>query len=178
MSVMTMNAEARREGIKQTLQNAAAPITGSELAQKFQVSRQVIVGDITVLRAGGCDIYATPRGYLLPQSSSHRGKIAVICCRHDRDLLPTELEIIVDNGAKMHDVIVEHPVYGEIRVNLFISTRREIKQFLQKLKQTNAAPLMVMGGGTHYHTIEVPDDETLSVICDELKKAHILVEKA
>ena len=37
----------------------------SALAETFGVSRQVIVTDIALLRAGGASINATPRGYLL-----------------------------------------------------------------------------------------------------------------
>lgn len=43
------------------------PVSASVLAARFSVSRQIIVGDIALLRAGGLDIAATPRGYLLPR---------------------------------------------------------------------------------------------------------------
>lgn len=171
-----MNAEERRKQILNILKQQTTPLTGTKLSHKFNVSRQIIVGDITILRASGYDIYATPRGYILPPEEKQNNLLATIYCRHDDADLQKELEIIVDNGGKIHDVIVEHPVYGEIRVNLFISTRREINQFLQKLHQTKAPPLMIMGGGAHYHTIEVPDEETLAIIRDELRKAHILIE--
>lgn len=171
-----MNTQERRKKILETLHSNDTPITGTELSQQFKVSRQIIVGDITVLRAQGHDIYATPRGYIIPVRPKNINTLATICCRHDNQNLKHELEIIVDNGGKMHDVIVDHPVYGEIRVNLFISNRREVKEFIQKLKQTKAQPLMIMGSGIHFHTIEVPDDETLQVICHELKKANILIE--
>ena len=171
-----MNTTERRLKILEILKRNNKPITGTELSAKFKVSRQIIVGDITVLRAKGYDVYATPRGYILPDEPKNPNTLATICCRHDNSQLEKELNIIVDNGGKMHDVIVEHPVYGEIRVNLFISNRREVKEFLQKLDDTNAPPLMIMGSGTHYHTIEIPDEETFKIICSELSKANILVD--
>ena len=58
-----MNTEERRQKILETLLHSKIPLTGAMLSHKFQVSRQIIVGDITVLRATGHDIYATPRGY-------------------------------------------------------------------------------------------------------------------
>ncbi len=171
-----MNTQQRRLKILKTLQQNNLPITGAELSQQFNVSRQIIVGDITVLRAAGHDIYATPRGYIIPTKPKNPNMITTICCCHDYKHLEKELEIIVDNGGKLHDVIVEHPLYGEIRVNLFISNRRDIKEFLQKLSETKAPPLMSIAENLHYHTIEVPNEQTLNIICEELKKAHILVE--
>lgn len=171
-----MNAEERRQQILKTLQQQTSPLTGTKLSHKFKVSRQVIVGDITILRASGYNIYATPRGYVIPHEEKHNSILATIYCRHDDTNLQKELEIIIDNGGKVHDVIVEHAVYGEIRVNLFISNRRDINQFIKKLHKTQAQPLMIMGNGAHYHTIEVPDKETLEIIRDELRKIHILVE--
>mgnify|MGYP000470736236 CR=1 FL=1 len=44
-----MNTDERREQILYTLKQTNTPITGSELANIFKVSRQIIVGDITVL---------------------------------------------------------------------------------------------------------------------------------
>ena len=62
-----MNAESRRQAILNQLAQANAPLSASALATRFSVSRQIIVGDIALLRAAGADISATPRGYLLHQ---------------------------------------------------------------------------------------------------------------
>lgn len=88
-----------------------------------------------------------------------------------------ELEIIIDNGGKLRDVIIDHPVYGEIKVNLFINNRRDINLFLQKKAQTNASALMSITHGIHYHTIEIPNLETLELIKAELNKVHILINE-
>lgn len=170
-----MNTDERREKILQTLKQAQTPLTGSELSNIYKVSRQIIVGDITVLRASGHDIYATPRGYILPPDSKLHQELAIICCKHTNNNLQQELEIIIDNGGKIRDVIVEHPLYGEIRVNLFINSRRDIQLFLTKKEKTNASALMSITQGLHYHTIEIPNMETLELIKNELNKAHILI---
>lgn len=57
-----MNAAQRREKILQQLHGASAPISASALAAKLGVSRQIVVGDVALLRAGGAEIEATPRG--------------------------------------------------------------------------------------------------------------------
>lgn len=170
-----MNTNERRKKILQTLKQTQIPLTGSELSNIYKVSRQIIVGDITVLRASGYNIYATPRGYILPQDSKINQELAIICCKHTDDNLQQELEIIVDNGGKIRDVIVEHPLYGEIRVNLFINSRRDIQLFLQKKSETKATALMSITNGIHYHTIEIPDLETLNLIKTELTKFRILI---
>ena len=46
-----MNAENRREMIKEQLKAACGPISAMALADQLSVSRQVIVGDIALLRA-------------------------------------------------------------------------------------------------------------------------------
>ena len=56
-----MDTAERREKLLSFLRNAKKPLTGTQLAREFSVSRQIIVGDISVIRATGTTIYATPR---------------------------------------------------------------------------------------------------------------------
>lgn len=56
-----MTSEERRKQIEEILSNNLDPVTASYLAKEFSVSRQVIVGDIAIMRAGGIKITATPR---------------------------------------------------------------------------------------------------------------------
>lgn len=63
------SADKRRRRIVGWMQRHGAPISGSELARRFHVSRQCLVQDIAILRASGEQIVATPRGYRLPESS-------------------------------------------------------------------------------------------------------------
>ena len=61
-----MEAKERRAKILRLLRSSSAPITGSELAQRMGVSRQIVVQDVALLRTGGSMIFATPEGYVMP----------------------------------------------------------------------------------------------------------------
>ena len=56
-----MNTIDRREDIVRRLTISAEPISASSLAAAYGVSRQIIVGDIALLRASGEKISSTPR---------------------------------------------------------------------------------------------------------------------
>ena len=60
-----MNAQQRRAQIVEKLKGAGAPVSASALAQSLGVSRQIVVGDVALLRAQGTPVAATPRGYVL-----------------------------------------------------------------------------------------------------------------
>lgn len=170
-----MESKERRELLMEKLKANAAPVTGAALAQAFGVSRQVVVGDIAILRAAGVDILATPQGYLIPsQLLKTQTRTATVACQHGWDKLAEELYVIVDNGGKIRDVIVEHPVYGELRGTLMLCSRREIEAFMDKLQNSGAAPLSAVTGGVHLHTIEVPSLAVLQRIEAELDNRGIL----
>jgi uncharacterized protein len=171
-----MTGFERREVIRELLAGCKEPISGTSLAKRFAVSRQVIVQDIAILRAGGLEIMATSQGYCIPETFKQPDKIQFkVACRHSAEDMEKELEIIVDHGGRILDVAVEHPVYGELQGRLMLSSRRDIKQFLQNIKQTCAEPLSVLTQGVHLHTIEVSDMETKKMIIDELNQAGILL---
>ena len=149
--------EKRRDEILNILKKEINPINGSELGEKFDVSRQVIVQDIALLRARGEQIVSTPRGYFLMKETS--GLIKKIVSEHGKDDLEDELRIIVDNGARVVDVIVEHPVYKEIKACLDLSSRADVDQFLRDLNESKGEPLLSLTGGIHIHTIEVVDED-------------------
>ena len=46
-----MKANQRRQLILESLKQSSQPISASQLASQFEVSRQVIVGDVALLRA-------------------------------------------------------------------------------------------------------------------------------
>ena len=149
-----------------------------KLARELGVSRQIIVGDISILRAEGTQIFATPRGYIMPQEAGEKSIKATIVCRHDAAAMEKELQAVVDNGGSVLDVIVEHPVYGAIRGDLFVESRRDVKRFLTKMQKCQANPLLVVTGGIHMHTIRVPDEEALAAIRTDLKRLGILVDES
>ena len=78
-----MDSEARRRALAERLSAANGPLSAASLARELSVSRQIIVGDVALLRAGGLDITATPRGYLLPRPPA--GEKYTFACRHRAD---------------------------------------------------------------------------------------------
>src|SRR5260370_34485021 len=97
------SAGKRRRRIIEYLGQHGAPVAGGELARRFRVSRQCLVQDVAILRAGGEQIVATPQGYRLPESSSQLHR-AILACRHSPERTQAELEILVDHGVKVLDV--------------------------------------------------------------------------
>lgn len=172
-----MDTQTRRRELLRYLQEADGPLTGSQLAREFSVSRQIIVGDISVIRAMGVTVYATPQGYVLPQQASlGEGLVATVACRHTDIQMAQELNIIVDNGGFVRDVIVEHPLYGEIRADLRLRTRHDVDEFQRRMLACNAMPLSIVTAGVHLHTIEVPNNQSLERIRLQMKQAEILAE--
>ncbi len=169
----TLTAEQRRAGLINIISSASAPISASALAAQFSVSRQVIVGDIALLRASGADISATPRGYVI--NRAQQGRRYTVACAHSAEDTEKELNIIVDNGCTVLDVIVEHPIYGQISGRLDISSRYDVAQFIEQLSTEDAAPLSILTGGIHLHTIICPDEAGYHRVLRELEKENILL---
>ena len=171
-----MNSENRRKKILQKLKNKEKSFTGTELSNIFNVSRQVIVQDIAILRAKGENIIATPRGYLIPSIENEK-TLKTIVSKHDSILeIEEELNVIVDYGCEIIDVIVEHPIYGEIRGDLNISCRDDVKNFIEKLKENKAEPLASLTGGVHIHTIKAPSNQKFKNMKNKLNKNGYLID--
>lgn len=168
-----MEAASRRQAILDRLRTADRPVSASALAAGLNVSRQIIVGDIALLRAGGAEISATPRGYVLPRATD--GITRTIACRHTLAQTGQELDILVDNGCTVLDVIVEHPVYGQLTGQLQISSRYDVEQFLARIRDSDAAPLSMLTGGLHLHTLCCPNEDAYTRACASLKAAGLLL---
>lgn len=169
-----MEAASRRQAILDRLRSADRPVSASALAAGLNVSRQIIVGDIALLRAGGAEISATPRGYVLPRATD--GITRTIACRHTLAQTGQELDILVDNGCTVLDVIVEHPVYGQLTGQLQISSRYDVEQFLARIHDSDAAPLSMLTGGLHLHTLCCPNEDAYTRACAALKAAGLLLD--
>lgn len=170
-----MEGKKRREVIAEQLKTAQKPISASKFAQQFAVSRQIIVGDIALMRASGLEIKATARGYLL-QEKRH-GKLSKIVVQHDASRTNEELNLIVQNGGEVVDVIVEHEIYGELTGNLQIKTSADVAAFMKKYQQSNASLLSELTNGIHLHTIAYEKDEDFVNIKNALAKAGILYQE-
>ena len=170
-----MNGEERRSRITERLRKELKPVSGTALAKEFGVSRQVIVQDIALLRAEESDIIATNRGYLIRKSSnSIRGIFHV---RHGIDLTRQELYAFVDNGGHVLNTLIEHPVYGELSVDMFLHNRRDVDDFLRQIKDSKAALLTTLTNGNHYHLIEAETKEQLDAIEQALRSLGILISE-
>ena len=165
-----MTAEERRSQILAQLSDA--PVSATVLAKNFGVSRQVVVGDIALLRAAGCDITATPRGYNIPSNS---GLIRRLACVHSAQQTREELYLMVDCGCTVLDVVVEHPVYGQITGALQLSSRFDVDQFVEKMLHSEARPLSALTEGVHLHTLSCPSEAIFAHLQQQLQAAGMLL---
>ncbi len=168
-----MTAAERREKIILELEAADVPTNATHLAKQLGVSRQVIVGDIAILRASGANIIATPRGYLLEELQESTYSLA--CCHSLEDTLE-ELYTIVDNGCSVLDVIVEHQVYGQLVGELHIFSRRDAEAFVASLRESNQEPLSSLTDQVHLHTIHCPSEKHYEELKKDLRTKGFLME--
>ena len=170
-----LNAPERRASIARALADGAC-VPGDALAQELGVSRQVIVQDIAVLRAGGLDIVATVRGYLLAPTPTSSVLRRVIGVRHGPDQAIEELTALVDTGARVVDVLVAHPVYGELRAELDLRSRRDVQLWAERCVETGAHLLSELTDGSHVHTLEADHEQILDAAEDALRRLGFLAE--
>lgn len=168
-----MKSNERREEILKLLINENSAIKGSELAERFSVTRQVIVKDIAILRASGRDIIATPDGYMYNKSAK-RYK-AIIAVSHKGNETKDEIETVIKYGGIMEDVIIDHPLYGEIRVSLMIKNLNDLNKFINNFNSKGAKPLSNLTDGVHLHTISAETEEDINLIKEELRDKGILL---
>ena len=163
----------RRTAVARALEEAEGPVSAAALAQRFSVSRQIIVGDIALLRAGGAHILATPRGYVLERRRA--GVERTVACVHTPEQMEAELTAIVDAGGEVVDVIVEHPVYGQLTGILGLSSRYDVGEFIRRVEIHGARPLSDLAGGIHLHTIRCRDEKSFERVQKALAKAGFLL---
>jgi len=169
------SGEERRQQILKWMRVHGDPIRGGELANRLRVSRQCLVQDVAILRAGGEEILATPRGYQLPRAKP-KGYRAVLACQHKPEQTEEELQTLVDHGVRVLDVIVEHPIYGELRGALMLESRADVQDFLEQVRSSQAALLSALTGGVHLHTVEASRRDAISRAKTELRKRGILLK--
>ena len=162
-----MKANERRKAIVNLLMSEQEALSGSVLWERFGVSRQIIVQDITVLKGSGCDILSTHNGYVMQKSSL---KERVLKLQHTTDQTEDELSLIVDLGGTVADVFVWHKVYGRIEAKLNIFSGLQVKQFIEGVRTGKSSELMNITGGYHYHTIRAESEEILDRIENVLKE--------
>lgn len=160
--------ETRRMSILRVLSESLEPVTGTSLALQFKVSRQAIVQDIAVLRAAGYPIIAASNGYFLQKLPGYKMICRIPSSHIGEERMEEELKTIVDHGGKVLNIIVNHPIYGEIVCPLSIRSREDIRLFLEKLNKQQATPLSILTEGVHAHDIEVDSAEVYDLIYKKL----------
>lgn len=161
-----MTGEERRKGILQFIGDSTVPVSGMTLAKKYQVSRQVVVQDIALIRAEGHEILSTNRGYVMQNPVL---ATRVVRVSHTDEQIEDELNTIVDLGGRVVDVFITHRVYGFMKAELNLRNRRNVRDFVEGLKSGKSSPLKNLTQSEHCHTIEADSEETLDLIEEELR---------
>ena len=170
-----MKAPERRKAIINALITEQKPISGGRFSKELGVSRQIIVQDVSILKAEGYDIISTHYGYLLHSTPLCE---RVFKLHHSTESTEDELCTIVDLGGTIVDVFVWHKVYGKVSAPLNIFSRLQVKQFLEGVRTGKSTELMNITGGYHYHTVRAESTEVLDLIEKALiEKGFIAADK-
>lgn len=168
-----MKGEERRNQLLNILASSNVPVPGSALSSELNVSRQIIVQDISLLRANGAVIYSTNKGYLLQEEKKHSRVFKVF---HSDEQVEEELSAIVDAGGQIRDVFVYHKVYGVIKADMNIKSRRDIRTYMEEISTGKSSLLKNVTSGYHYHTIDAESEEILNAIQEELAQKGLLAK--
>lgn len=171
-----MTGKERRRRIVSLLSRARGTLTGAGLAQSCEVSRQVIVQDMALLKAEGVEILSTNRGYCLAPPSNARPR-RLIKVRHDASQVAEELNLIVDLGGTVEDTVVNHHSYGRLCAPLNVSSRRDVRRFVEGLASSRSSLLSGITSGYHFHHVSAPDEGVLDEIETELGRRGFLASR-
>ena len=167
-----MKAKERRERILDIVKNSDVPVPANKLASEFDVSRQIIVQDIAVIRAADDGIIATNRGYIYKNESKCQREFKV---KHGYDRTEEELTIIGYYGGVVKNVSISHTVYNRVTAKMNIASRYDVAKFMKKLENSQSSLLGNATNGYHYHLIEAPSEEILDNIEQKLDETGFLV---
>lgn len=168
-----MNKEARRKEIINILSREDRAVPGNELALRLGVSRQVIVQDMALLKAGEACVVSTAKGYKLDRRKCP-DNVRIFKVQHTDNQTRDELNTIVDLGGTVVDVFVKHRVYGELRADLNIASRLDVELFLEEVKNGKSSLLKNVTAQYHYHTVEAKDSRRLDMIEQALQNKGYL----
>ena len=130
-----------------------------------------------MLRAAGVEILSTPQGYRLPQSrpAAHRTTLA---CRHTPEQRPRRrLNILVDHGVRILDVVVEHQALRRAaRVADDRVARRRTGFSSPLAKDQSQLALDASARSVHLHTVEANRPEMIARAKARLHEQGILLK--
>ena len=104
--------------------------------------------------------------------------IRQVAVQHTAGQMGDELNAMVDQGCTVLDVIVEHPVYGQLTGPLQLSNRYQVGQFIARCQKEDAAPLSLLTEGIHLHTISCPDQAAYERAQASLRTMGLLLEES
>ena len=170
---MELTGAQRRKKILELIRESETPLSGGALGKVTGVSRQVVVQDVALLRTEGYPIVATARGYVInkPDEAVRTFKVC-----HTNEQTEEELTTIVDLGACVVDVSVNHRAYGKMTAPLNIRSRRDVQQFMEQIRTGKSTPLMNVTGGYHFHRISAKSEDVLDEVEEALRKKNFLAE--
>ncbi len=166
--------ERRQALIQEWLAAHPEPVRGEDLAQMLGVTRQVVVHEIALLKAKGLPVISTPRGYML-WSASAASNQTVISVRHQPEQTLDELYTLVDHGLIVANVMVAHPLYGELAGHLNLRSRRDVDDFWQAVTQNRATLLSALTDGYHLHTVIFHHPDHLKDAIEAMQRLGIQV---
>lgn len=181
---MATKAEARRASLLDALRSADAPVSGGQLANALNVSRQIIVQDIALLREAGANIVATTKGYVLADAAQTAAQNATQAIaqnaeqpaavldepartfklHHEVEQTRDELQTIIALGGRVYNVSISHRAYGRITAPLEIADQADIERFIHDIESGKSSPLSTATSGYHYHLVSAPSNEALEAI--------------
>ena len=166
----------RKEKLLELLKQSSVAINGQALAEHFHVTRQIIVQEIALLRADGAPILSTNRGDLYKGADDIPTFHRLFKIKHGVEDMEAELLAIVDNGGRVQNILIEHPVYGEIQTYLKLTCRRDVQHFLQQVASCAFRPLSELTDGVHYHLIQADSQQDLDYVETALRDLGFLLE--
>lgn len=169
-----MKTNERRERIIEILKNADRAVPAKELAEKFDVSRQVIVQDLAVIKSGMQGIIVTNRGYLLQENKAFTREFKV---QHGIEGTEEELNLIVDCGGIIKNVSISHTVYNRVTANMDIRSRQDVSEFMDKIGNSKSSLLGNATSGYHYHLVEAASEDRLNLIEKKLEESGFIVPR-
>ena len=167
-----MTGSDRRKQIVDQIRNSTTPVAGKVLAAAYDVSRQVIVQDLALIRAAGYDIISTNRGYIINEPAAVSRVFKV---KHTDAQVEEELTEIIDLGG-IWQWMRNHRVYGHMEAEINITSRRKVTEFMDDIQNGKSSPLKNITSDYHYHKVEADSEETLDLIEDMLRNKGFLVE--
>ena len=171
---MTLN---RKQELLTLLKQSKEAINGQSLAERFGVTRQIIVQDIALLRADGAQIISTNRGYIYKNSDDNSYAHRLFKVNHTVIDMEEELLAIVDNGGRIQNIMIDHPVYGEIQTLLKLTCRRDVSHFLDQASSNDFRSLSDLTNGVHYHLVEADSEQDIDYIEEALNQQGFLVKE-